>query len=291
MIYLLLSILSSSVIYVIFKKVNQRGADTFTVIVVNYITAGSLAFLVSLIFYPDLTKSDVPWHYQWFPFALITGFLFISIFYLMALTTQRIGVAVTSVASKLSLVIPVLFFVIRDSDETLTVLKGVGILLAIAGVLLTSRKMPGEIVTPNSWWLPLTVFVGSGALDSVLAFSQKHLMQQQGEASLFTATGFCTAFILGVIVLLFRKDNLAKIKKSAAMGLLLGSVNVGSIVFLLLALGSSLGERSTILPINNMGIVFVSTLLGAWLFTEPLKGKRALGIVVSLLAIALLSFT
>ncbi|NNJ81579.1 MAG: EamA/RhaT family transporter, partial [Flavobacteriaceae bacterium] len=103
MIFLLLSVLSSTVIFVTFKLFDRFKVNTLHAIVVNYIVAslcGIIAFegVVDPI---DIVNKD------WFVYTAVLGLLFIIIFNLMAITTQRSGLSVVSVATKMSLVIPI----------------------------------------------------------------------------------------------------------------------------------------------------------------------------------------
>jgi len=105
LIYLLLSIASSTVIFVVFKLFDRFQIDRQQGIVGNYV----VACLCGLIGAEDLSQLTAVFNRDWFPYALILGLLFITIFNLMAITTQRSGLSVVSVATKMSVVIPVLF--------------------------------------------------------------------------------------------------------------------------------------------------------------------------------------
>ena len=99
--YLLLSICASTLIFVIFKVVGKRNINTLQTIVINYFTAftyGILSYDAPIIV-SDIIQS------KWFFGAIGLGFLFIAIFNVMALTAQRNGLSVASVASKMSVVI------------------------------------------------------------------------------------------------------------------------------------------------------------------------------------------
>ncbi len=95
MIALLFSILSSTLIFVVFKLFDRFKIHTLQAIVVNY-----LRLLLCLMLNKNPTNLiEVP-NYSWFPFAMALGGLFILIFHLMAWTTQRSGLSVVSVATK-----------------------------------------------------------------------------------------------------------------------------------------------------------------------------------------------
>ena len=133
--FLLLSILCSTVIFIIFKCFGLFKINTLQALVVNYITASIFGFLnySEPISVTEITSS------KWFIGAIILGVLFISIFNVMALTAQKNGLSVASVASKMSVIIPVVFGLFVY-NETLNLQKGAGILLALVAVFLASVK-------------------------------------------------------------------------------------------------------------------------------------------------------
>jgi drug/metabolite transporter (DMT)-like permease len=46
-----------------------------------------------------------------------------------------------------------------------------------------------------------------------------------------------------------------------------------------------------VFPINNIGIVLLSTLLAAVLFKEKLTGRALLGLLLAILSIAIIAFS
>jgi len=287
MIYLLLSIFCSTAIYAIFSLFGKYKIDTFQAIVVNYFVASGFGF-----FYTgshgggDYTLSE-PWLLN----AAIVGVLFITLFYIMAITSQRHGVTVTGIATKMSMVIPVFFFLIADEDETWHWAKLTGIALGIIAVLLTtiSGKKNGKLKLAAL--TPVVLFVGSGLLDLFLALTEKNHLTTETAYRDFVPVPFGIAATIGTVVLIYRgiaKKSRLHLKNIIA-GLILGLVNYGSIYFLLRILGSGLIDRSAVIPANNMGVVALSAIVGIALFKEKLSARKLWGILLALVAIALLT--
>src|SRR5690606_29873297 len=137
-------------------------------------------------------------------------------------------------------------------------------------------------------YLPFIVFLGSGLLDVFLAHTENRYLNTQEEIAVFTATGFSLAFVIGFFILIFQVfRNKYPGKREFYGGAVLGAVNYGSIFFLLLAYQSQILQQSSILPINNMGIVALSAVLGLIIFAEKMTFRKGWGIVLSLLSIAL----
>src|SRR5690606_11336373 len=141
MLYLILSVLSGDSLVFIFKLYQRFNVHTFQAIVINYI----ICILVGLTF-PGGTDVLQPQVLQnsWALFALVLGAVFIGAFYLIALSTQKVGVTATSVAAKISLVIPVLFslLVLQSSLKEYTFLNYLGMALALLAIMLSSIR-PG----------------------------------------------------------------------------------------------------------------------------------------------------
>ena len=164
MIYLVISIAISSTLFVIFKLFEIFKIDTLQAIVVNYLVAAILGFYLSEL---PVNIAEIT-HQSWFIGALILGVLFITVFHLMAVTSQRNGLSVASVASKMSLIIGVIFGIVYYK-ENFNYIKIVGIVLALLAVYLTSIKKARGTTEGNrsDFLFPLLVFLGSGVLTLV----------------------------------------------------------------------------------------------------------------------------
>lgn len=238
----------------------------------------------------EIKIAEIPNH-EWFYYTLGLGALFIIVFNLMALTTQRSGLSVVSVATKMSVVIPVVFGLLYYKDS-LGVFKAVGILLALVAVYLASiKRKDGIDIRPKNLILPGFVFLGSGIIETSIKYLEGSFVGER-DVPIFSATIFFAAFSIGVLVVLIQKArgtfNFAW--KNILGGIVLGVPNYFSIYFLVKALRSGLFESSGIFTVNNVSIVVLSTLLGILFFRERLLVKNWIGIglaVVSIFLIAL----
>ena len=285
MVYLLISICISSFLFVIFKLFDVLNINTFQAIVVNYFTAAVLGFYLSN---NSVSFTEIPYQ-PWFFGAFLLGIMFILVFNIMALTSQKNGLSVASVSSKMSVVIAIVFGV-WYYEENLSLIKFIGILLALIAVYLTSSKEKNGIVQKNKDFLfPILLFFGSGAIDTSLKYVETSFVEEGG-VPLFSATIFGCAFVLGVIVLMYQKIKgiLSFELKSIFGGILLGVPNYFSIVYLLKALSTEGIESSSAFTLNNVGIVILSTLFGLFIFKEKLIIKNWLGIGIAVVSIILI---
>ncbi|MFW5900934.1 MAG: hypothetical protein ACOCUK_00170, partial [bacterium] len=233
----------------------------------------------------------------WFPYAVVIGILFVIGFVLIGLSSQKVGIAITTVASKMSVVIPITFSLFYDPYDQITTLKISGIVLALLAVFLTVYRKRTIDFDPRYLYLPAILFLGMGVIDSVIKLAQfKHI--DNGISTLFSAVLFTVAAITGITTNLIRRNSFRTLFNSGTLlwGSLLGLGNYGSIWFLILALNSKTEENipldgSAVFGINNIGIVGLSVILGLMVFREKLTRINWMGIAFSLAAIYILSYT
>ncbi len=287
--FLLLCILSSTGIFIIFKTLHSIGIPSFPVIVINYFTATLMGFLINAgeVSLDSLRQSG------WLMMSMIIGVLFILMFFLIAHSSNKAGISVTTVASKMSVVFPIAFSMMIDSTDHLTLLKAAAIVVAFGGVLLTIYTPGRSKVDRAVIYIPLLLFVGMGLVDSLVKLAQHRFVMDE-ETALFSAILFLNAFLSGLVAMVFyRKDNKQFLRGAIWFwGLLLGTVNFGSIFFLVRALNyvspKGLGmEGSVIFGANNISIVALSVLVGFLVFKEKLMALNWAGIVLSALALLL----
>lgn len=285
MIPLVLSILCSSLIFVAFNLFDRFKINTFQAIVFNYFTA----FIIGVGLYGNEWDPEALNASAWMYFAVLASMLFISLFILMGLSSQRNGVASTSIAVKMSMAFSMLLMII-GYGENISVLKIIGILLAITGVLLVSIEKQSETKSSNSWML-IVLFLGSGGLDFVLNYAQKNILGAL-TPSLFSAFGLGLAGVFGSSILLYRliskKDTLAL--KNIIAGIILGIPNYFSIYLLLLSYKTTGLKDSSVLAITNVGVVLTSSIFGFLVFRESHNTKKVIGLIAALSAIVSLYF-
>ena len=287
MIFLALSIIASTLIFVIFRLFASYNINTLQAIVVNYFVACSCGVIG---YQNSIELSAIP-QYNWFYYTLALGALFIIVFNLMAVTTQHSGLSVVSVATKMALVIPIAFG-LWYYQEPLGPFKAAGIVLALVAVYLVAvKKDSGIILQKRNLVFPMLVFLGSGLIDTSLNFLQNDFITDKSLIPLFSSTIFMTAGVIGIMVLVAQKIKgvLVLEFKNIIAGIVLGIPNYFSIYFLVKALRSDLFDSSGIFTINNVGIVIISTLLGIIFFKEQLSIKNWIGITLAVISIALVS--
>lgn len=291
MLFLILCILSSTGIFIVFKSLDRFKIPSFPVIVINYLVATILGFVIN----PGMARVDEVLKMDWLPASILIGILFIVMFFLVAYSSQKAGISVTTVASKMSVIFPIIFSMLIDTGDQLSPLKSMAILCTLCGVALTVYNPRDGVKNQAAIYIPLILFAGMGIVDSLVKYAQ-HRFVGDSDAALFSAVLFLNAFVAGIIVLFFTPRHFRSFRKPAiwGWGILLGAVNFGSIFFIVRALNfvSAKGEitdSSVIFGINNTAIVALSVMAGLLVFGERLKLVNWIGISLSAIALILFS--
>lgn len=295
MIFLIGSIILSSYLTIAFKLCDRFGIDKFQAIVFNYMACALTGCVVSGSI-PSFSESVSS---PWFVWALLMGAAFIIIFNLIALTVQKAGLAVASVASKLSLIIPFVFSIFFYNDHAIP-MKIVGVVLALVAVVLTlyPHATPVDQGTNKKSSfnlqvvvLPFIVFVTTGLLDTLIKYVEQYFITPANNDQ-YLITSFSAAFLLGLLYLgfLLVSGRTKLSAKAFAAGVLIGIPNYFSIWCLMKVLKEYSTISSVIIPVNNLGIVLFSSIV-AWLFFKERLGRiNWVGIALAIVAIALIAF-
>ncbi|MGG9960566.1 hypothetical protein [Ferruginibacter sp. SUN106] len=293
MIYLFGSILFSSYLTLSFKVLQRLKINTLQAIVFNYIACVLTGSVVNGSFPVNKTNITAPW----FVWALLMGAMFISIFNVIGFTTQKLGVAVASVANKLSMVIPFVFSLYLYNENS-TGLKIAGIAVALIAVVLTcypSQKSDGTTKQSRQLLLllPLLLFVSSGLLDTLIVYVKNNFfINPEDNFNTFLISAFSVAACIGFLILVLQvatgKQQFSF--KAILAGIIIGIPNYFSIWCLGKVITAYKGNSSAIIPVNNMGIVLFSAVAAWLLFKEKLSLVNWIGIGLAIAAIALIAY-
>jgi drug/metabolite transporter (DMT)-like permease len=290
LLFLIASIILTAWLTISFKIIERLGINNLQAIVYNY----TVCVITGSIVNGGFPVNRILMQQPWFSWALVMGLGFISLFNLAAFTVQKIGVAVTTVAYKLSLVIPFVFSIYLYHEKA-TALKIAGVALALVAVWFTTRpnnkEKKGKHVSWLLWAMPLLLFVGSGLLDTMIKYVEQAFINPANQNT-YLITAFCVAAAVGMIILLFLfvTGRQQFSGKAVLAGIGIGVPNYFSIWCLLGALKGYANNSSAIIPINNMGIVLFTAMVAWLIFKEKLSATNWLGIVLSLGAIALIAY-
>lgn len=287
MLFLALAILGSGVIPVIFRAFDGWRVNMFWAIPANYATCIFIGGLLT----QEALKPSVLISQPWLVFAALQGLILAVNFYLLAHTAQRAGVAIASLASRLSVAIPSLLAFVLYGDA-LTLVKFAGLCAALLALYLCTAP-DKRVGAPTSRLLqlsPITLFLTFGVYFTVLKYLQTYYLTESSYHS-YVMSGFVFAFLSSIVigaakgVFAVREFRL----RHFGAGIFLGAINYVAIFALLKVLALKGWESSQLFPIYSVGVVAVSTMLAFVCFRERLSWQKKAGLAVGMAAVVLLN--
>ena len=278
MIFLVLAVLSSSLISVSMRAFEGRCRHTMGMFVVNYLICMVLACLFAgrIAFYSPQ---------QGFHLALLlgcmAGVLFLVCFVLLQLNIQKNGVAMASTFMKLGVVISTLIAIVvfRESPR---LTQGIGIILAILAILLIHTDSRETKKAVWGWLLPVLLICG-GITDSMANVFDKVGDPAVKDYYLFYTFG--AAFVCALFMMFIRHEKIGKWEFIS--GVLVGIPNYFSTRFLLLSLGKV--PAVIVYPAVSAGTIILVSLAGALLFRESLSRRKLTALFIICIALVLLN--
>jgi drug/metabolite transporter (DMT)-like permease len=285
MILLVMCVLTNVLVSILFKYFAKFNLDTIQVILANYI----MCLLIAAFNLKGFHFIPLALNEAWYPLSLLLGLIFIVAFNLNAKCIAEFGVSVTTIAMKMSLLVPILisFLFFR---EQISFMKIAGIVLTLTAIYLVAWNKDSPSVKGGYKFLPILVWVGSSIVDVTL-FLVDRLKLAPNSGINFTAIVFMNAFMLGFLFMFYHVIFSKKIKldfKSMIAGLILGIPNFYSIYLVLKVL--EIGwDGSHVFSLINVGVILLSALSALLIFKESLDDRKKIGMVISILAILCLS--
>lgn len=277
MIYLILAVVSSSLVSVIMRLSGKYIKNNTTMLSCNYV----MCSLLSLIYMGSL---DVLPLEEGIGFALglglISGILYLGCFILMQWNVHKNGVALSSTFMKLGIVVPTIMSILLFREKP-TYLQVIGLIIAFFAIIFINMEK-GEGKNRNAFGL-IALFLGGGICDACSKIYEVYGVPDLKNQFLFYT--FFSALVLSVLVVWMRKESLSKF--DVLFGLLLGIPNYFSARFLLLSLEALPAVLAY--PTFSVATIVVVTLAGLLCFQERLTKRQAGGIGVILVALVLLN--
>lgn len=286
MINIIYTILLFNILIIGFKMFQKYKVDNLQALIANYLTGAVCSYL----FLETTFSLDYILQVSWLYHAIIIGTLFFIVFNLYSFGIQKVGISITTVANKMSLIIPVgAALLLYPKSNTFDLLKGVAFLLAIIGIYLSSTTGGKLNFNKKYLWLIVLVFIGQGISDAIFNdFAQK--FPKEG-SYLFFMVLFFFASITGILILLGQSITSKKPLqlKNLFWGVIFGVPNFFSLVFFLKALEDPNISSAEVFPLVSMGVVVSSSVIGLLIFKEKLTQNNWIGILLSICAIYLFS--
>jgi len=281
MIYLIFSILSSVLVAVVIRRNEARRLDRLGVMLFNYLAALVVGTILNGV------SGEMGLNLRLLPIALATATIFVSAFIVYMVAIQRLGIAIPVTVTRLSVVIPVLGSLLLYA-ERLSPHQYLGLLLALVAIYLFSWQSEAKrnrrwSNTRTGFVIPLLLFVLMGSGDMSLKVFQEQFGSQWMMPYMLLV--FFLSGVLTAVLVVWRRVPLNR--AVAVGGMLLGLANFASAYFILKVLQHLPGALA--FPLNNIGIILLSTLVGYLWWEEKITLRVGSAIVLAVIAVLLLT--
>jgi drug/metabolite transporter (DMT)-like permease len=290
MIDLAITIITFSMMVMLIKYFDKINVNNLIAITFNYFTAGTLAlssYLIENSFIELRTNANL----NLVIIALIVGTLFVITFNLYAYSAQKIGITLSTISNKMSMVIPILIGVILFKEEV-TFFKIIGIFLALGAIIFSSKddKKSKKLSQINIIILFL-LFIGQGLADGLLNWGQRNILNIENMNVFFTLIFLSAGFVGGLYSFFKIKTyNQMMDNKSVFWGIILGFLNYLTLLYFIKSLKNELFSSYQVFPIVNIGVILMCTILSVIIFQEKVSIFKWIGVGFGILAISLILF-
>lgn len=293
MLYLILSIFFSVGLLINFRLFPKYGINTLQAIVFNY----PVCFLLGWFLLSEGQEFQLDFSENWTWYCLALGLGFIVTFVLSGVSTQKVGITITSLANNISLVIPVLFSLLVFKSDAIHFqsINYIGLALGLLAVGIATYK-PETSETKTKFWqgggVALAVFLMYGVTNTAINYIQINEIKDGSRVIPVTLVMVLGAAISGLLLFFYRhfikKERLEP--KSLIAAVTLGVPNFLSFYFLILALGYYGSSGAFVYPLYNMGVILLSALAARLFFKENLTKTNLMGLVLAIVAIVFISW-
>ncbi len=278
MIYLILAIISSTIISIFMRCSEHYISAKIPMLSVNYLACMVLAVLRSNGAVLTLPQTQTA---LTLGLGLINGAIYLLALVLIQYTMRINGVVLSSVFSKMGGLIVPLAVSIGLFREAPTWVQLCGTALsALAIFLLTGYSTENKIIGTGSLML---LFLMQGTASAMSKVFEHLIGAAQFNHFLFYTFGF--AMLLSIGLCIRKKERPGKWE--ILFGLLIGIPNFFSASLLLLALEAL--PAVIVYPTTGVGGIMILSLAGVVLFHERLEKKQWLGILTVVVSVFLLN--
>lgn len=280
LVFLALSTLSSVGFAAILRHNESRAGSRLVLLASNYVVAAACGAA-----YWAITGAK-PIGGLTLAFGLLGGFFFVSTAWIMTAAMARVGIGITVAVTRLSVILPIVASITVYSEYP-SLIQTVGLALAGASLYLfgvSAGAIREGARQPLKNWLILSgVFAAMGCANLLLKLFSEHCPRADKPG--FLTVVFSVALVFAGALARIRREKVAA--ADVRLGLLLGVPNFCSTIFFILALAAIPGI--IVFPVNDIGVVVISTLVGMAVWHERLDPARRWALALALASIALIN--
>lgn len=283
MLYLLLAIVSSTLITLLMRCGEGKIRNNMAMFTVNYL----ICVVMSRI---SMGKMDLFTNAEGIRVAvglgLFSGIMYLVSFVFMQWNMRKNGVVLTSTFTKLGVLVPTIMAIVVFREQP-KLMQTLGIILAIAAIIIIhfDKENDGAAKAVGGSfkiWLLVQLLV-SGFTDSLA-----NIYDKAGSAALkdhYLFYTFLAALALAVIMTFQKKVKISM--WDLIFGFIIGIPNYFSASFLLLALQSV--PAIITYPVYSVGTIVAISAGSVVLFKEQISSRKRVALLIVMLALVLLN--
>ena len=283
MLYLLLAIVSSTLITLFMRLGEGKIRNNMAMFTVNYL----ICVVMSRI---SMGKMDLFTNAEGIHVAvglgLFSGIMYLVSFVFMQWNMRKNGVVLTSTFTKLGVLVSTIMAIVVFREQP-KLMQTLGIILAIAAIIIIHFDKDNDgaakaVGGSFKIWLLLQLLV-SGFTDSLA-----NIYDKAGSAALkdhYLFYTFLAALALAVIMTFKKKVKVSK--WDLIFGFIIGIPNYFSSSFLLLALQSV--PAIITYPVYSVGTIVAISAASVVLFKEQISSRKRVALLIVMLALVLLN--
>ncbi|MGN0173586.1 MAG: GRP family sugar transporter [Acutalibacteraceae bacterium] len=218
-------------------------------------------------------------------YGVIYGILLVLSQFMFTLALKKGNTSICTVIYSLGFILPTLSGAIFWSEE-FTVTNFIGLLIAIATIILTMQKNDDNSNHNKSFmFFIITAMFASGGLGIMQKVQQSSSVAEQ--KGMFLITAFLFAFVFSLIsFLICRKPIKLNVKNAfypSLTGICFGGANLCNTIL------AGRMKSAVFFPVQNISTILLSTFLGLAVFREKITLKTAAIIILGIIVVVIFS--
>lgn len=279
MLFLALTIFCSTSIAIILKINSNKNGNTLLLLTGNYLAASIISLV---LFFVDIETTH---SIDLIPLGLFLSLLFVGSIFAFSKSVSLSGAALSTVSSRLSVLVPIILSIIFFSDLPNTY-QVFGLILTLVTIILfyfSIRNNTAKKQKNNKFFYLISILLGIGVADFFMKVFLENWAASNKPWFLFWI--FFFSFLITVSLTIKKKVQFNK--STLVLGIIMGIPNIFSSYFLLEALSSY--SAVFVYPFVNISIIIFTSIIVKVIWKEEWNSYSKLALIVGALSIALLS--
>jgi len=275
---LILSILFGSAFVHVMRFAQLRDLNMHWIGAINYLAAFIACGLIWA------TQPDPPSGWPPVVFGVLSGALFVALYFLLVTGFQMVGSGIVQCATRVSIVIPTIVAIVVFDRNIPSVTRAAGIAVALAcfPFLTRARALTNPVRSPWKGVVLFLLFLLNGLVGTLWKWYGQYVPRNGSAAVLTFVFGLAFLGTLGVALRSRGRPGFDAILHGAALGL----VNVASCSASVAAIASLKG--SVFFPLNAVGVMVTTMITAALLWKERFGRPAVIGLAMAVSAIILI---